>query len=127
MGAGIVGSSLAIGLARLGHKVTVVERSTLGPGPESFGIDVRSVAITPVSKEFLTSLDLWEETLAQPYRAMSIWEAHGVANLDFDAKEMDQNCLGWIVEAKKFSSTYGRNWTQRAFLKLLRAQRGCRS
>ena len=101
MGAGIVGSSLAIGLARLGHKVTVVERSTLGPGPESFGIDVRSVAITPVSKEFLASLDLWEETLAQPYRAMSIWEAHGVANLDFDAKEMDQNCLGWIVEAKK--------------------------
>ena len=57
MGAGIVGSSLAIGLARLGHEVTVVERSTLGPGPESFGIDVRSVAITPVSKEFLASLD----------------------------------------------------------------------
>ena len=24
-----------------------------------------------------------------------------MANLDFDAKEMDQNCLGWIVEAKK--------------------------
>ena len=40
LGAGIVGSSLAIGLARLGHDVTVVERSTLGPGPESFGIDV---------------------------------------------------------------------------------------
>ena len=101
MGAGIVGSSLATGLARLGHEVTVVERSTLGPGPESFGIDVRSVAITPASKEFLASLDLWEETLAQPYRAMSIWEAHGVSNLDFDAKEMEQNCLGWIVEAKK--------------------------
>ena len=101
MGAGIVGSSLAIGLARLGLEVTVVERSTLGPGPESFGIDVRSVAITPASKEFLASLDLWDETLAQPYRAMSIWETHGVSNLDFNAKEMEQNCLGWIVEAKK--------------------------
>ena len=78
LGAGIIGSSLAIGLARLGHEVTVVERSPLGPGPESFGIDVRSVAITPASKEFLASLDLWEETLAQPYRAMSIWEAHGL-------------------------------------------------
>ncbi len=101
LGAGIVGSSLAIGLARLGHKVTVIEQSTPGSGPESFGIDVRSVAITPASKEFLASLDLWNETLAEPYKSMSIWEGHGVANLDFDAREMEQQCLGWIVEAKK--------------------------
>ena len=74
MGAGIVGSSLAIGLARL--PVTVVERSTLGPAQNPW-YRCKSVAITPVSKEFLTSLDLWEETLAQPYRAMSIWKPMG--------------------------------------------------
>ncbi|GIS51853.1 MAG: hypothetical protein Ct9H90mP27_3440 [Gammaproteobacteria bacterium] len=38
--------------SQAGSKVTVVERSTPGPGPESFGIDVRSVAITPDKKGF---------------------------------------------------------------------------
>ena len=102
LGAGIIGSSLAIGLARLGYRVLVVERNTPRSGPSSFGIDVRSIAITPASKDFLTSLDLWNETIAVPYRSMSIWEDQGVANLDFDCEEIDQTCLGWIVEAKKF-------------------------
>ena len=102
LGAGIIGSSLAIGLARLGYEVSVVERTTPRPGPSSFGIDVRSIAITPASKGFLASLGLWNETLAEPYRSMSIWEDQGVANLDFDSEEVGQTCLGWIVEAKKF-------------------------
>ena len=102
LGAGIIGSSLAIGLARLGYEVSVVERTTPRPGPSSFGIDVRSIAITPASKGFLASLGLWNETLAEPYRSMSIWEDQGVANLDFHSEEVGQTCLGWIVEAKKF-------------------------
>ena len=102
LGAGIIGSSLAIGLARLGYEVSVVERTTPRPGPSSFGIDVRSIAITPASKGFLASLGLWNETLAEPYRSMSIWEDQGVANLDFDSEDAGQTCLGWIVEAKKF-------------------------
>ena len=102
LGAGITGSSLAIGLARLGYEVSVVERTSPRSGPSCFGIDVRSIAITPASKDFLASLNLWNEALAAPYRSMSICEGQGVANLDFDSEEVGQTCLGWIVEAKKF-------------------------
>ena len=102
LGAGIIGSSIAIGLARLGYEVSLVERNTPRSGPSSFGIDVRSIAITPASKDFLASIDVWNKTLAEPYRSMSIWEEQGVGTLDFDCEEIGQTCLGWIVEAKKF-------------------------
>ena len=102
LGAGIIGSSLAIALARLGYQVALVERSIPSYGPESFGIDVRSIAVSGASKDFLTSLDIWNESLTQPFRSMSVWEKHGVANLDFGCEDMDQGCLGWILEAEKF-------------------------
>ena len=102
LGAGFIGASLAVGLAKQGFNVTVIERSQPQQGPESFGVDVRSVALSPASREYLESLEIWPEDFSEPYYALSIWEKHGVSNLNFDAAEMGLSNLGWIVEASKF-------------------------
>ena len=102
LGAGFIGASLAVGLAKQGLDVTVIEQTQPHQGPESFGIDVRSVALSPASMEYLESLEIWPEAFSEPYYALSIWEKHGVSNLIFDAAELGLPNLGWIVEASKF-------------------------
>ena len=105
LGAGFVGASLAVGLAKLGFKVTVIEKGFPEKGPESFGVDVRSVALSPASKEYLELLEIWPEAFSEPYYGLSIWEKHGISHLEFDSSDLGLPNLGWIVEASKFQAS----------------------
>ncbi|WJG11303.1 FAD-dependent monooxygenase [Aliiglaciecola sp. LCG003] len=100
IGGGMVGSSVALGLAQQGCKVALVE-STM---PESYVItqppDLRVSAINLLSQNLLSQLGAWqsiEKMRLCPFKRMSVWE-NAKHRTDFVAKDMDLENLGHIVE-----------------------------
>ncbi|WP_222565142.1 FAD-dependent oxidoreductase [Novilysobacter antarcticus] len=100
VGAGVVGTAAALGLARQGLQVALVE----GREPSSWRHDVpdlRVFAVAPDNIALLERLGVWEAILsarAQPYRNMRVWDAAGGGELVFDADRLGRRELGWIVE-----------------------------
>ncbi|WP_397573848.1 FAD-dependent oxidoreductase [Silanimonas sp.] len=100
VGAGIVGSALALGLKRRGLDVAVVE-STPPAAWRADAPDLRVYAIAPDSEALLGALEVWpavRAARAQPYAAMQVWDAGGGAPLRFDAAALGVPRLGHIVE-----------------------------
>ena len=53
VGAGLVGSTAALGLARAGFDVRLIERSAPQPNRGALGVDIRNVALSPASAALL--------------------------------------------------------------------------
>ena len=99
VGAGIVGSALALGLKRRGLDVAVVESTPAAWRADA--PDLRVYAIAPDSEALLAALGVWpavRAARAQPYAAMQVWDADGGAPLRFDAAALGVPRLGHIVE-----------------------------
>jgi 2-octaprenyl-3-methyl-6-methoxy-1,4-benzoquinol hydroxylase len=100
VGGGVVGAACALGLARQGLQVTLVEgRAPARWTPEQ--ADLRVYAFAPDNAALLQSLGVWDAvrtTRAQPYRAMRVWDAAGGGELAFDADKLGRPQLGWIIE-----------------------------
>lgn len=105
-GAGMAGCSLAAALSGKGLSIGLLEARSL---PESWptlapgvtGFDSRVSALTPLTRQFLESLGVWRAigtARACPYAHMHVWDAEGTGSIDFDAGEVDAECLGTIVE-----------------------------
>ena len=99
VGGGLVGASAALGAAALGWRVALVERQRPQPAVGKFGMDVRTVALSPATQTLLRELGVWPELAAAPYRSMRVWEERGAAEVCFDARDTGRDELGWIVEA----------------------------
>lgn len=99
VGAGLVGASAALGLARLGYSVTLVERHAPTVSAGRFGIDLRNVALTPASQHFLSTLGAWQDERLCAYHSMQVWEQWGSGHLHFSAAEAGVTKLGWVVES----------------------------
>lgn len=100
VGGGMVGAAVALGLARQGKRIAMVERRA----PEAFSsdqpMDLRVSAISPASVSLLQSLKVWNDVLAMrvcPYRRLETWE-HPECRIRFSADSMDLQQLGFIVE-----------------------------
>lgn len=100
VGAGVVGATLALALARGGRRVALVEaREPAAWQPDAAGL--RVVALAADAVEQLQALDVWPAIVAgraHPYRRMCVWDAAGGGELEFDADRFGQPQLGWIVE-----------------------------
>jgi 2-polyprenyl-6-methoxyphenol hydroxylase-like FAD-dependent oxidoreductase len=104
-GAGIVGQTLALLLARDRLKVALVGQ----PRPASAGPDVRAYAINAAARELLRSVRAWPEdaTALAPaadaapavtaITGMQV-QGDGDGRLHFSAAEQDSAALGWIVD-----------------------------
>lgn len=102
VGAGIVGATLALGLAQQGRRVALVEAHAPAEWRAEDAPDLRVYAIAPGSQALLESVGVWPQIAAarvQPYRAMHVWDAGGGAPLHLDADESGLRALGHIVEA----------------------------
>jgi len=101
IGAGVVGATCALTLAKLGLTVALVE--TTPPHPwDAATPDLRVYALAPDNAALLADLGLWphiQRTRAQPYRKMRVWDAGGGGELTFDADHLGRPELGWIVES----------------------------
>lgn len=110
VGAGIVGASLALSLARdkanSTLKIGVLDAQ---PAPVNQGLgntngadfDSRVVALTHQSIAFLESLGVWHAVARQracAYRDMRVWDGEGNGQIRFNAAEAGQHHLGAIVE-----------------------------
>jgi 2-polyprenyl-6-methoxyphenol hydroxylase-like FAD-dependent oxidoreductase len=99
-GAGVVGQTLALLLARDRLRVALVG------SPRSADIpDVRAYAINSTSRELLRSVRAWPETDASdpgtsaitPVSAMQVWGDDG-GELTFSASDQGSDALTWIVD-----------------------------
>lgn len=101
IGAGMVGAALALGAARAGKRVAIVEsRLPTAFDPNAIP-DVRVSAISWSSQALLADLGAWDFIAAQrvhPFSAISVWDTFG--RTEFSAAEANLEHMGFMVENK---------------------------
>jgi 3-demethoxyubiquinol 3-hydroxylase len=100
-GAGVVGAAIALGLARAGMRVALVEPRPTPAWDEHAPRDLRVFALAPASVRMLQRLEVWDRIAAHrahPYREMRVWDAGGAGELHFRAQDIGAGTLGHIVE-----------------------------
>ena len=102
-GAGLPGLALAAALARQGLDVVLADRAAVEtPAVTPGSLDSRVYAISPGSAAFLRALGVWDaipEDRLAPVEGMHIQGDRG-ARLDFDAYDLNERALAWIVEER---------------------------
>jgi len=102
-GAGLPGLALAAALARGGLDVALADRAAVDtPATAPGSLDSRVYAISPGSAAFLRTLGAWDampEDRVAPVDGMRIEGDRG-ARLDFDAYDLNERALAWIVEER---------------------------
>ncbi|KHT45459.1 2-octaprenyl-3-methyl-6-methoxy-1,4-benzoquinol hydroxylase [Vibrio sinaloensis] len=100
IGGGMVGAAIAIGFAKQGRQVAVVE----GAAPKSFSpeqpLDIRVSAISEHSVSILEQLGAWDaikQMRVCPYRRLETWE-HPECRTRFHADSLEMDQLGFIIE-----------------------------
>lgn len=96
-GGGIVGSTLALLLARERLRVALVSNATV-PAPDKS--DVRAYALNAASRRLLDALRCWPEPdHATAVQAMRIWGDDG-GEVNFSAASQGAEALAWIVDVQ---------------------------
>ncbi len=106
VGAGMVGAALACALGDTGLRVALIEArapASQWPAPPRGVVDFdpRVSALTPASRDWLDTLGVWSPIEAYgvgTYRHMRVWDAEGTGAIGFDADQVNQPALGYIVE-----------------------------
>jgi len=101
VGGGMVGSALACALGNNTLRIALIEgHEPTTQWPED-SFDLRVSAISPASKTFFKTLDVWNamhEMRTTAYTEMHVWDAGGNGNIHFDSAEIGEANLGHIVE-----------------------------
>jgi 2-octaprenylphenol hydroxylase len=101
VGAGMVGSAMALGLAQAGFRVALIEARQPDAWRAEDEMDLRVVALAESSRCLLQRLGVWTsiaQSRASAYRRMHVWDGENGAALHFDAAERGEADLGHIVE-----------------------------
>ena len=100
VGAGVIGATLALGLAQQkGWQIALIEKSPFTEKP--FLENIRATALGLPSQRLLTELDVWqqlEQSQQCAYGKMLVWDENSDSQLSFDAADYHEPCLGWIVD-----------------------------
>lgn len=106
VGAGMAGTALALALSDQGLRLALIESRpleapALPPECEIDRFDTRVSALNPESVALLARLGAWEPVAAYrscAYGHMTVWDAEGSGQIEFDAADVDCPALGHIVE-----------------------------
>jgi len=101
VGGGAIGAALALGLARDGFDVALVEARAAKPWRAGDDVDLRVVALAADARALFEDLGVWSGIAGArigPYRRMRVWDALAPGELAFDAAENGEAALGWIIE-----------------------------
>ena len=103
-GGGLVGAATAIGLARSGHRVGLLEASSRQANHQP-SYDDRTLVINLASLNILSGLDLLPETLPRvPVREIRITRAGGFGMLRLKASEHRRDCFGAVIVARELGN-----------------------
>ena len=100
VGGGMVGAAAAIGLAKLGYLVAIIEHKEPSPYDNKQQMDIRVSAISQSSVDLLEKLGAWEsikEMRVCPYKRLETWE-HPECRTRFHSDALNMDQLGFIVE-----------------------------
>ena len=103
VGAGMVGSALALALEHSGLEILVVDGGPLSVKPfdASGAFEPRVSALSAASQRILERLGVWDGIAARrasPYRDMQVWDGSGTGSVHFSAASVHAEVLGHIVE-----------------------------
>lgn len=103
VGAGMVGSALALALQSLPLKIVLLDGGSLSAQPLDFQrpFAPRVSALSLASERILTRLQAWsgiQQRRACPYYQMEVWDGDGTGNIQFSAADVHAEHLGHIVE-----------------------------
>ena len=100
IGGGLVGAALACALGDSKLRVGIIESQPAAPTPAD-EYDVRVSAITLASRALFENIGAWkamQERRISPLREMHIWDAQGPGAIHFDAADLGEAELGYIIE-----------------------------
>jgi 2-octaprenylphenol hydroxylase len=103
VGAGMVGSALALALQGSGLNVIVVDGGPLSVKPfdAQAMFEPRVSALSAASQRILQRLGAWEGIAGRrtsPYGEMQVWDGSGTGQIHFSAASVHADVLGHIVE-----------------------------
>ena len=103
VGAGMVGSALALALEHSGLEILVVDGGPLSVRPFAAegAFEPRVSALSAASQRILERLGVWDGIAARrvsPYRDMRVWDGSGTGSVHFSAASVHAEVLGHIVE-----------------------------
>ena len=103
VGAGMVGSALALALQGSGLEVLLIDGSPLSVKPfdPQAPFEPRVSALSAASQRILERLGAWEgiaHRRASPYNQMHVWDGSGTGQIHFSAASVHAEVLGHIVE-----------------------------
>jgi 2-octaprenylphenol hydroxylase len=100
VGGGMVGSALACALGDSRLKVAVLDHAPAVAPPQT-GWDLRVSAITLASRALFENIGAWEGMTRRrvaPVAEMQIWDSNGSGSIHFNAAEIGEPCLNYIIE-----------------------------
>jgi 2-polyprenylphenol 6-hydroxylase len=103
VGAGMVGSALALALQDSGLEILVLDGGPLSVKPfdPQSAFEPRVSALSAASQRILDRLNVWDGIAARrasPYREMQVWDGTGTGQVHFSAASVHADVLGHIVE-----------------------------
>ncbi len=103
VGAGMVGATLACGLAEEAENLSIglIDANAPNFDWDNNSFDMRVSAITRASQTLFKNIDVWEKILelrVSPYQDMYVWDAEGKGKVHFDSADMGEADLGHIIE-----------------------------
>lgn len=96
IGAGLTGCTAALALAR----TSTLQIAVMDAKPISDFSSSRVSAISLASQSILQHLGVWEKIIAKevsPYSKMHVWDSESTGEIHFDAKEIEEETLGFII------------------------------
>ncbi len=109
VGAGVTGATLACALGGSGFKVALLERSLPVPPPKE-DYDLRVSAITLASRAVFENIGAWQGMQCRPMaciEAMEVWDAAGGGRIRFDAAEIGEPALAYLLENSVIRAALG--------------------
>ena len=103
VGAGMVGSALALALQDSGLEVMLLDGSPLSVKPfdAEAAFEPRVSALSAASQRILERLGVWDgiaQRRSSPYTDMHVWDGSGTGQIHFSASSVHADVLGHIVE-----------------------------
>jgi len=103
VGAGMVGSALALAMADSGLDIVLIDGAALEPSAfdAQAPFEPRVSALSLASQRILQRLGAWDGVLARrasPYAEMHVWDGAGTGEIHFSAASVQAEVLGHIVE-----------------------------